>query len=363
MGALSERGDTWPLAPSPAGHMRDDIVPHVRGRASAADETDGPIQVWAVGDEPSRPDGFLWCGGADAGGFLAAPDRGLAADQALSLVAERLRSSRGSGVPTGATVTDLVAELAATSEPSVTTMTVLRERLAASARPDLPPVQRIAAALSTWVQQGAERSGARLRGAAATAAHVDRTDHPGRVAVLGSMSPMVAAIPFGLVGGWSPEQAFTEFGLFSAPADAWSLDVVAGAATAAVLRAVTDGADLSKGLRETSALLHRLQQPSGATVDAALRAAAARARERSDHGAVLMAPSGTSDVDALSVAVSLVLSRPEPGGRSAAIALAEASGADAACVVRVLLAALRGAGPDAAVPADVRAVAQRLASG
>lgn len=364
MGALSERGETRPLRTAPAGHTRDEIVPEVRGRDSSVDTTDGSIQVWAVGDDPSRPDGFLWRGRADAGGFLAAPDRGPAADHALSLVAERLRSAQGSGVPIGVKVTELVAELAATHDTSVITMTVLRERLAASARPDLPAVERITPALSAWVQPDVDQGGARIRAAADLAAQAGRADVPGRSAVLGSAASIVQAVPFGLVGGWTPERAFTGFGLASVPEGAWSIDHVAGAALAAVLRTVSNGADLLAGLRVTSTFLHRLrQQPEGAAVDSVVRAAAARARDRSDHGDALATLCGTRDVDTLAVAVYLVMTHVDVGDRAEAIALGESAGDDEACVVRVLLAALHGAGPDAAVPADVRAVAQRLASG
>lgn len=361
MGSLNERGAAGPLVPPLSGHMRDDVVPQVIGLAS--DTTDGAIQAWAVGDGPSRLDGFLWCGGADAGGFLAAPDRGLTADRAMSLVADRLRSARGSGVPTDVAIMDLAAELAATSEPSVTTMTLLRERLAALALPDLPAVERITAALSAWVQQDAEHGDARIRAAADLAAQAGRADVPGRSAVLGSTAPIVQAVPFGLVGGWSPERAFTGFGLASVPEGPWPIDVVAGAALAAVLRAMSNGADLLAGLRVTSALLHRLRQrPGGAAVDAVVRAAAGRAQDGSDHGDALAALRGTSDADTLAVAVYVVLTHPYVGDRTAAIASAERAGDDAARVVRVLLGAIHGAEVDTVVETDVTEVAHRLAT-
>lgn len=362
MGALNERGAAEPLVPAPSGHVRDSVVPEIIGLA--ADTMQGAIQAWAVGDERRRFDGFLWCGGADAGGFLAAPDRGLAADRAMSLVADRLRAARGSGVPTDVAVMDLALELEAKSEPFVTTMTVLRERLAASALPDLPAVERITAALSAWVQPDADQGGARIRAAADLAAQAGRADVPGRSAVLGSAASIIQAVPFGLVGGWSPERAFTGFGLASVPEGPWPIGIVAGTALAAVLRAVSNGADLLAGLRVASALLRRLRQrPEGAAVDSVVRAAAARARDGSDHGDALATLRGTSDADTLAVAVYVVMTHPDVGDGTAAIALAERAGDDAACVVRVLLAALHGADVDTVAPAEVTAVSQRLASG
>lgn len=343
------------LSPGLSGHMRDDIRPEIIGGDGYERQTDGPVLAYAVPDELGQVGAFLWAGGATAAGFVPVPGTTPRTENLGAPVAERLRAASRSGIAADRAVAAVAHDLGATRDDALTTLAALDARVATLLPPVVGSVDRIVAALDA-VGVGTNPGTDDLRVAAALA---DREQ-----TVPGGSGPVVLqAVPFGLVMRWSPDQAFTEAGRRTADGGAWPSDGIAAAAVAATLRTVVDGNDLRAGLRTTSALLHRLQQPGGVQVDEQIRAGARLAGERPRDAAAVTELSGATAADALAVAVYVVLTHPARDDVPAAIAMAEAVGGVEASLVRVFLGALHGPGPGETADAAVRRVATALAEG
>lgn len=301
-------------------------------------------------DGSPRPGGFLWCGGATAGGFLPVADARPVVDDVLALVSEGLRSARNSGTPADDAAGSLAQELGATREPSITTMEGLRARIATLAPRDVPSVDLIAAALAAWVHADPSHTSKRLQAARVEAAH-DRDAGPH---LSGVGQPEVLAIGLRLD---LPSDQVVLAALDGMGAATDRVDAVAAAATAGLLRELVGGRDVRGALRAVSSVLHRLDEPAALEVDARMRRGAA-ARGADD----VAGPVGPSVADQFAVVVAALVAHPSSVERWVALDVAAQAGRTARDLATVVLAARHG-GPegDTPVSAEVDAVARALA--